>query len=85
MEWTNVYVFADEHRPLMCTSEECEFEFFLPPGQYRLNAYGTDLAHTNYDIRVESGARELNVGTIELPAAPLAKLFGNPAPEIREI
>jgi hypothetical protein len=41
LEWTNVYVKWEEHRPFRCMSDNQGFEFYLPAGKYKLHAYGT--------------------------------------------
>jgi len=84
MTWTNVYVYAGDHRPLDYISEKQRFEFFLPPGHYKLDAYGTDLDHRERQIEVRPGQRELLI-EIDLPASRLAKLIGKPAPELQKI
>jgi thiol-disulfide isomerase/thioredoxin len=84
LEWTNVYVYKDNHRPLSYNSKTREFEFYLPPGFYKLNAYGTSVYSINRDVEIQSGQRELSV-TLDLPADRLAELKGQTAPEFRRI
>ena len=83
--WTNVYVYRDEKRPLSFNSRTQYFEFFLPPGEYRLKAYGTHLLPVYHRCKVEPGRNELNLGALDLPAHGLVKLFGKPAPALRGI
>lgn len=85
LEWTNVYLFVGEHRPLSSISESQEFEFFLPPGHYRLNAYGTLVDGRNVDIDVAADQPTLDLGTIDLAAEKLARLLGKTAPELQNI
>jgi thiol-disulfide isomerase/thioredoxin len=85
MDWTNVYLFRDKDRCLQFMSREQEFEFYLPPGEYRLQAYGTYLHSTNKDVVVDKDKDELDLGSLDLPATNLAKLIGRPAPELQEI
>ncbi len=82
--WTNVYLFAGERRPLGYMSEQQRFEFFLPPGEYRLEAYGTELDELERPIEVRAGERDLEID-MDLPPTRLAKLIGHAAPELQKI
>jgi len=70
-------------------SDEQRFEFFVPPGEYELNAYGSgegaSTKHTDHEIVIQPGQSELDMGTINLPATKLSTLIGKPAPEIGPI
>ena len=70
-------------------SEEQRFQFFVPPGEYEMNAYGsgegTSTKDANPKIVIEPGQSELDMGTIDLPATKLSILTGKPAPEIGPI
>lgn len=83
--WTNVYLSANGNRPLACTSHQAEFHFFVPPGTYELNAYGTELHAICRTITVPSGQAELDLGAFEMPPKRLVLLEGSPAPELRGI
>ncbi len=85
LEWTNVYLWLGDDRPLSFMSKQQRFEFHLPPGKYRLSCYGTDTLAVDREIEVAAGRRELHVGAIDLPATKLATLIGKPAPELRDI
>jgi hypothetical protein len=83
-EWTNGYVYArygdGRVRFAECSSVDAEFSFLLPEGEYLFNFYGTD-TESRADKHAVQGA-ELDLGTIDLPATKLAKLYGEPAPEL---
>lgn len=83
--WTNTHVHRGELRPVTNASEEQKFEFWLPPGEYELEAYGTKLHRTRQAIRIDPGQAELVVPPIDLPAKRSALLEGQPAPELRDI
>ena len=83
--WTNMYLHRGPHRSLNFFSKSQELEFYVPPGRYTLNAYGTHLRNAAREIEVKAGQRELAIGDLNLPADTLAKLFGKPAPEFRQI
>jgi beta-lactamase regulating signal transducer with metallopeptidase domain/thiol-disulfide isomerase/thioredoxin len=84
LEWTNVYVYKDNYRPLSYSSKAGQFEFFLPTGSYKLNAYGTSAYSINREIEIKRGQKELEV-KLDLPADRLATLIGKTAPEFRNI
>jgi hypothetical protein len=61
MKWSNVYLYNGNHRPLGYSSQQQRFEFFVPPGQYKLDAYGTDLELQERPFEVRPGQRELEL------------------------
>jgi RNA polymerase sigma factor (sigma-70 family) len=83
--WTNVYVHRGDDRPLSCSSESQEYHFDLPPGIYKLSAYGTDLDEVGTHIVVKKGMRDLEVPPLDLPPTKVATLLGRPAPELQGI
>ncbi len=84
--WTNVYLYDGDASPLSFSSKENRFDFYLPPGKYRLDAYARRLwSVVAHDIEVREDQRELALDAIDLPATKLATLIGKPAPELREI
>jgi beta-lactamase regulating signal transducer with metallopeptidase domain/uncharacterized GH25 family protein/thiol-disulfide isomerase/thioredoxin len=85
IKWTNVYLYLNDHRPLSYSSNAQSFEFLLPPGAYKLAAYGTDLYGAGYAFEVKPAQRELELKPIDLPATRLASLWGQPAPELQKI
>lgn len=92
LAWSNVSVSLDNVfvHPLSCMSDRADFHFYLPPGTYRLEAYGTDSqnAHTQSaqrSITVSPGQAELEVEPIELPPSGVVLLEGALAPELRDV
>ncbi len=98
LRWSNVYLTWDRHQPVSCMSEQQRLEFWIPPGQYKLWAYGSGrsaeprLAHfgaatesRHFSITVEPGCSELDLGTIDLAANRISSLIGQPAPELTQI
>lgn len=85
MKWTNVYLYLNDHRPLSYSSETQHFEFIVPPGTYKLFAYGTDLHGVERTFEVKPGQSKLELDPIDLPHTRLAALYGQPAPELRKI
>ena len=83
--WTNVYVYRGTHRPLSFSSESQEYHFYLPPGTYKLSAYGTDLDTVETQIEVKKGMGDLEVGPVDLPPTKVATLLAHPAPELQGI
>jgi thiol-disulfide isomerase/thioredoxin len=83
--WTNVELYVGKKRILWCASEQDgDFHFFLPPGRYRAHAYGTYLSHSDHEITVPAGKRELTA-TLSVAATRFALLQGLPAPELSDI
>jgi thiol-disulfide isomerase/thioredoxin len=83
--WTNVYLFVDKHRSLSCMGTSREFEFFVPPGHYRLWGYGELLGDRQLEIDVRPEQKSLDVGALDLPAEKLATLLDSTAPELENI
>ena len=85
--WSNVYLYLgdDSARPMSCISEKGEFQFYLPPGAYKLDAYATETHGLFKTVTVRSRQRELEVEPIDLPPKRLVLLEGQPAPEFREV
>jgi thiol-disulfide isomerase/thioredoxin len=80
--WTNVYLNLGENRALGCTSKDQEFHFFVPAGEFTLEAYGVYVHGIQRKISIKSGQREFAVEPIDLPATRLALLQGKSAPEL---
>ncbi len=96
--WTNVYLHWEGSRPLSHSCENQQVEFWVPPGEYELQAYGSgrkdpggtsrflaDTQTKRLTIKVEPGQSELDIGMIDLPPDHLATLMGKPAPELAQI
>lgn len=58
---------------------------FLPTGRYLMSASSGNCCEMTIPFEIKSGTRELDLGTLDLPANPLALLEGKPAPEIRGV
>ncbi|MHC4476351.1 MAG: HEAT repeat domain-containing protein, partial [Planctomycetota bacterium] len=84
LAWTNVYARWHQLRPFRCSSDSQRFEFHLPPGQYKLHAYGMHTYNSEVDLDIKPGQDALDL-EIDLPADRLAGLIGKPAPELRQI
>ncbi len=84
LTWSNVYVYWNDTRPIGRDSTTGVHEFFLPPGEYKLYAYGRDTYTEQPELKIEAGEKEK---TIEVNLAPdrLVQLIGKPAPELAKI
>jgi thiol-disulfide isomerase/thioredoxin len=82
--WSNVYVYWKTLRPMSCDSRTGHHVLFLPPGEYKLNAYGQDAEAVNPPLKIEPGDRTKTM-TLDLPASRIAQLTGKPAPELTNI
>src|SRR5262245_2362351 len=80
--WTNVYLHYDGDRVASCDSFAGKFEFFVPPGEYVLRAYGQNLDTRMVAISVSVGRAELAAEPIALTASRMKLLEGKPAPEL---
>ena len=82
VSWTNVYLSSipEDVRIAECRSTKSEFDFRLPPGRYRMNAYGTDVEAVNRELELSSESLDLDLGTIGLPLDVIARLKGHEAP-----
>ncbi len=81
--WTNTYLnlLPMRLRAARHMSEKAEFEFYLPTGRFQLHMYGTDVKGRNRTIDVDSSeGLEMDLGTIDLKATPIAKLYGKELP-----
>lgn len=87
LTWSNVYVYLDDGmgRPMSCMSEKADYHFYLPPGTFTLEAYGTDTQHVRKTVTVKPGQEKLEVEPIDLPPTGLVLLEGKLAPELRDI
>ncbi len=67
--WRAAYVWLggtnQAPRPLFTSSTKGELEFLLPPGSYRIDAYGSDANNIDRTIEVKPGHRVLNLGVLE--------------------
>ena len=81
-KWANTMITADGLRAPVAQhmGESAEFEFVLPTGKYGLRSYGTDVQDVKQTITLTADRPELDLGTLDLKASPIAKLKGKPAP-----
>jgi thiol-disulfide isomerase/thioredoxin len=84
LTWANVYVYWGQTRPFGCDSEQGLHEFWLPPGEYKLNAYSSDTYGVAQTFEVKAGETEKTFEA-DLPANRLSELVGKPAPELVKI
>ena len=70
--WRAAYLYLGRDvrapRPLFTSSTTGKLEFLLPPGRYRLFAYGTFSKVVERLFVVKPGEKELLLGTIDVPA-----------------
>jgi thiol-disulfide isomerase/thioredoxin len=80
--WTNVYMnlLPAKIRLLQNSSLKAEFSMLLPPGEYNMNAYGSDVVGINKTLKLTAAERDLDLGTLNLPAAFLARHVGKELP-----
>jgi len=79
-KWTNVYIHVGKARPVSCSSEEAEFSFRLPPGEYKFEGYGSDVLGARQDLKITADKPTLDMGTIDLPGSQIAKHVGKAPP-----
>jgi thiol-disulfide isomerase/thioredoxin len=85
--WTNTLIFKPGELgmyTLQCSMKQPNFHVPLPPGDYGIDAYGTDVDSAVRYIHIGPGQRELNL-QIDLPPDTISRLTGQPAPELRSI
>jgi thiol-disulfide isomerase/thioredoxin len=85
--WTNVVAFKPGRLSwytMNCLSARGLFGYLLPPGDWGLEAYGTDCADTYRFFHIDPGQRELNL-TLDIPPSTVTELVGKPAPEFVKI
>ncbi len=54
-------------RPLFASSTKGELEFLLPPGQFTIHAYGSDVKWVERPMEINPGEPEQVLGTFDLP------------------
>ncbi len=84
LDWTYLYVFKGETRPIDCPGSEGVHELLLPPGDYKLYGYGRDTYTEMPPLTIRPGQSEADVA-IDLRAGRLAYLLNKPAPELAQI
>jgi thiol-disulfide isomerase/thioredoxin len=83
--WTNVYVYAEKLRLYGYATEYATYEFLLPPGDYRLVAYGMFVHNAKKSLHVEPSSSDIVVDPIDLPPSQMGLLRGKPAPALRGV
>jgi hypothetical protein len=80
--WTNVYMTAlpGPNRVLGCDSRQAEFSFRLPPGKYQFWGYGSDVQDKREELTLTADKPDLDLGTIDLAATPIARHVGKAPP-----
>jgi WD40 repeat protein/beta-lactamase regulating signal transducer with metallopeptidase domain len=68
--WRAAYVGLGEDpqasRPLFTSSTKGELEFLLPPGRFKIMAYGADANNTEPIVEVKPGHRVLSLGVVDV-------------------
>ncbi len=87
LSWSNALVF-EPGQPGRSTinfiSTSRSFDFLLPPGDYGLRVLAPNCCPVYRYFRIEPDQRELNIQP-DLPPDMLARLIGQPAPELQSI
>jgi len=80
--WANTMVTPDGFRSRFAEDmgQSAQFDFLLPAGTYSFNSYGSDVSENTQKVTLVAENPDLDLGTIDLKAAPIAKLKGKPAP-----
>lgn len=67
-------------------SKDGKLEFLVPPGEYRLMMYGTEMMSKKFvPITVPANQSEYAAPPVDLAASGLHKLIGKPAPELAPV
>ena len=83
--WTNVYMMTEDraHRLVQCGSDRATFDLKLPAGTYRFFGYGSgDLTQVHKVLELTADKPDVDLGTLDIPASPLGKMYGKPAPAL---
>jgi prolyl oligopeptidase len=75
------YIYWEDSRPFFSDSKNGQLTFWLPPGKYRYNAYGSTLVENKDDDFELTSGDQAKSFDVDLAASPLASLIGHPAPE----
>ncbi len=79
------YVESDRTRLFTFLSGQRELEFFLPAGTYSLRVYGSDTTELQRMFTVPEARTSLELDAFDLPPTNMAKIIGQPAPEIADV
>ncbi len=83
--WTNVYLEANGEMVADCSSENGTFDFLVPAGDYKLEAYGGQLSRRGMRFSVQPNESKVTIEPIALKALGFVLLKGKPAPEFVEV
>ena len=83
----NRYVDPDTKKEAYSNTVEPSFAFDLPPGEYQVQCTGNGsrgavFQPTYKTFTVKAGSGALDLGTIDMPAAKVTKLYGHAAPDL---
>ncbi len=84
-EWTNVYMMfgPSKIRVAQCSSMKAAFDLQLPAGKYLFNGYGShDLKNISKNLELKADTPDLDLGTLDIPASPLGKLYDKEPPPL---
>jgi len=83
--WTNVYMMAEpgKIRVAQCMSNDSLFDLKLPAGEYLFNGYGSQVVkQMGKRLDLKADQPDLDLGSIDLKASPLGKMYGKEAPPL---
>jgi len=80
--WTGGYLHSNGSSIAFYSSNNGTFEFFVPPGKYMLQLYGSSVGTRFVDVTVPANRHEYTTDPIALPARAFALLKGKPAQEL---
>jgi RNA polymerase sigma factor (sigma-70 family) len=83
----NRFVDPESRKEHHVNSPTGTFAFELPPGDYRVQCTGNGSRGATFEptyktFTVKAGDKSIDLGTIDLPASKVTKLYGQPAPEL---
>jgi len=84
-EGTVVYMMSldGKVRLTQCLSDKATFDMRLPVGKYRFHGYGPqDTTTINKTLDLKADTPDLDLGTLDIPASPLGKMYGKEAPPL---
>jgi hypothetical protein len=84
-EFARMHLGVQGESPITYTSRERRFQFFVPPGSYELVSFEKDVERLARRIEVTPDHAVLELGRLEVSAAKILKLVGQPAPELPKL
>jgi len=79
--WTHASIVSHGLSPISYSGKDGKAEFLLPPGTYKIEAYGENLHTRTIEVTIPAGQSEYEMKPIELKASALSLMKGKPAPE----